>query len=270
MLSRIQTLDPDQFLKVLAAVDQVKHKATIPPLDPDEPKFDWIFRNVDYLRWMENNDHCSGTLWLLGPARYQIHQVSSYVTDAVKPQGNTTSTVLYFFCSTAAGMESIAEIFVCSLVDQIIRRLPQLESKKSIITEFTRVLDGLLTQEAASVKGARSSLLRDLGEDTPDTVAKKILEQQEEHYWNALDSVLKVGAEEFTIVIDGLDNLGQQENVFAKKVHTFFSTLRARFPKFRVLLTGGPSIELKAIIGGATCIEYDKERNGLITLYTQS
>jgi energy-coupling factor transporter ATP-binding protein EcfA2 len=266
----INTLEPDQFLKVLSAIDQVKHKATIPPLDPDEPKFYWIFRNVDYLRWMDNNNCYSGTLWVLGPARSQIHQVSAYVTDAVKPQGNTTSTVLYFFCSTAAGGESIAKLFVRSLVDEIICRLPHLERKKSVIAEFMRVLlDGLLNQEPAPDREARSSLRSDLGEGTPGTVAKKVLEAPEEFYWKALDSVLELGGEGFTIIIDGLDNLEQPKNVFAKKVLTFVSKLQARFPQFRALLTGRASIELKALIGEATCIEYDKERNGLITLHTR-
>src|SRR2546429_6074824 len=100
---------------MLSAVDQEGYKSTIPSLDCDQPKFYWIFKNIDFEQWSSTSR--SQVLWLSAPPEYSIHQVSSYIVDQVKIKAlKTQHSVLYFFCSTAIWEKSIVTTFIHTLL----------------------------------------------------------------------------------------------------------------------------------------------------------
>ncbi|KAI9771315.1 MAG: hypothetical protein M1840_002285 [Geoglossum simile] len=249
LLSAIDRVKLDQFLKMLLKVDQEEYRSTIQSLDCNDPKFYWIFRNVNFRHWRSANH--PQVLWLSGPPKCQIHQVSSYIVDSGKAL-EKQRPVLYFFCSTATGKKPIVTTFVHTLLHQFIQFSP-VDKKIWIVRNFLRAL---LERELAS-----SPTLSHLkSEDSLDTTIKTILDASTNGLWYALKSVLADEQNsELWVVIDGLDEAEHQKGKFVRDVHTFVMHLEG-ISKVRALLTSRPQAEINEIFNGLPCIEYDKER----------
>jgi hypothetical protein len=168
--------------------------------------------------------------------------------------------VLYFFCSTAPTEVPTAISFVSTIVHQLICSLPQLKEK--VTTVFLRtLLDTILRKEPLS----NSELSRFRGNDSVEATVKKILKASSNGYWSALRAVLDIERERgLYLIIDGLDKTGHQNYEFAREVCVFLEDLRERRSTTRVLLTSRPQAAIKEVLSGLPCIEYDRERKGLI------
>jgi len=99
--STLDGVNLDLFLKMLSAFDQEKHKekhkSTISPLDCDNSKLYWVFRNMDFQQW--SSASCPHVLRLSGPPECGIHQASSRIVDIEKEKAlEKQHSVLYFFC----------------------------------------------------------------------------------------------------------------------------------------------------------------------------
>jgi ankyrin repeat domain-containing protein 50 len=256
--SAIDNVDLDRFLPVLSVVDQEKHQSKIPSLNYDQPKWFWIFRNMDFRQW--STASCPQVLWLSGPPECDIHQVSSYIVDQEKNRTSKTQYfVLYFFCSTAARKEPIIVIFIHTLLNQIVRCSPA--NKRILIVR--RFLHSLL--EGAFKNGRTPNWeSRDFNErDSPDANIKKILKAPANELWAALEAVL--GDDEqrgLSVVVDGLDKVEHRRGELIGGVCAFVKHLQQRTSRVKILLTSRPLAEIKDLFDGLPCIEHDRERKG--------
>jgi hypothetical protein len=134
--------------------------------------------------------------------------------------------------------------------------------KLLLFSVFLRTLiDIILREESLS----NLELSRFRGDDSVEATVKKILEASSDGYWSALRAVLDIERERgLSLIIDGLDKTEHQNYEFAREVCVFLEDLRGRRSTTRVLLTSRPQATLKEILSGLPCIEYDRERKGLI------
>ena len=252
--SNIDNVDLDQFLPMLSVVDQEKHISTIPPLDRDHPMFYWIFKNIDFARW--NSAKRSRVLWLSGLPERKIHQVSSYIVGQEKNTAlKTEHFVLYFFFSTVAGRTSSVAYFVHTLLKQMVCCLP-LDKGILIIRSF---LHSLLERFKEAPE------LREQGfkaKDLSGENIRKILDAPANELLTAL--MVALGDDEqrsLSVVVDGLDKVEHQRDGFIKGLRAFVEHLQQRV---KILLTSRPQTDIKEAFDGLLCIEYDKERKGLV------
>ena len=269
ILSIVGAVDSDRLLCYLPAVDQEPHKSRTQPSGCSQPKFYWIFKNMDFDQWRRTNG--MEVLWLSGPADCRISDASSHIVDLAKetyPEGQ--HSVLYFFCSTAPRKIPITATFVSTIVRQLVCCLPKL--KDEITTEFLRtLLDAIFGEEPDS----NPEVPRFSADDSVEVAVKKILKASSDSYWGALRAVMNIGREKgLSLIIDGLDKIEDQKCEFVQKLLTFIEHLRERPQETpittRVLLTSRPQAEIREILGRLPSIEYDRERKGLICLVSYS
>jgi len=245
ILSTIDAVDPDQFLHILSAVNQEKNKSPTSPFDPNQRKFDWIFRNMDFIEW--NTTTHSEVLLVCGPPDCHIHKVSSHIVDEAKKN----AFALYFFCSTVAMESSVETVFVHALLHQIICDLPPARKKLTIAVFFRTLVDAISSGEFSWYKE----------EDPLDEKIRTILNVTDpDCHWKALDAVLVNGRkQELFIIIDGLDKV--QDRV---PIYKFIARQHMRFSKVKAFITSTCHLwtEIPAIHCRITSIEYDKERKG--------
>ena len=238
---------------MLSAINQEKHKSTIPSLNSDQRRFCWIFKNLDFKQWIDCGH--SQVLWLSGPSEYSLHEVSKYVLDLENERLNPPRGVLYFFCSTLAKEKSMISVFIQTLLYQTISWSP-MHKKISMMKIF------LQRQHEAMDKTKLPSLFKE--DDPPYVKFKSMLDvASADGHWTALKAVLDLDQEpELLIVIDGLDVVEHQKGDFLKGVREFVRYLRERKPRVKALLTSRPREDIKQIFNGFPCIEYDRERKG--------
>ena len=270
LLSIVDGRDPGQLLRYLPAIDQEGHKSRMQPPTCDLPKFYWIFRDMDFEQWRSTTASGVKVLWLSGPAECQISGASSCIVDlAKKTYAGVRHSVLYFFCSTVPAGVPVITSFACTIVHQLASCSPQLKEK--VVSTFLRTLvDNILGMQSRS-EPERSPFKAD---DSMEEVVKKALAlSSRDAYWGALRVVTDIAREYgLSLIIDGLDRAEQQEYEFIRKLGWFVEHLRERPATTRVLLTSRPQAEIKDILGRLPCIEYDRERKGMIchNLYSGS
>lgn len=254
---------------MLSAVDQEKHKSSIPFSECDQPKFHWIFRNLDFAHWRSAD---SEVLWLSGPPKCSIEEASSHIVNLSKHNTSKTEhSVLYFFCSsvaTSSQEQSFAVVFIRALLLQIVSSLPNLEKKKAIIVIFLCCLvDAINSKELALDKEPYQFQQK----DSPHQALSKVLNVSGGQHWDALKAVLDYQKQGLSIVIDGLDKIEHQKSNFLNEVCGFIEYLqgRSRYSKVKILLTSRRQSKINILLDKleCTCIEYDKERKGSTTLY---
>jgi hypothetical protein len=258
----VETVESDQLLRHLPAVDQEDHKSRTQPSSCDQPKFYWIFKNMDFEQWQSTDGW--EVLWLSGPAECRISDASSCVVNLAKETPSQAQHLaLYFFCSTAPTEASIAITFVSTMLHQLVC-LPRL--KRKVTNVFLRtLLDTILKEESRSNRGLSQFKM----DDSTEATVKKILQQASRNgYWRALRAAMDIVHEHgLSLIIDGLDKIEDQKYEFIREVRVFIEHLRERPSTTRVLLTSRPQAEIKEILSGLPCIEHDKERKGSIISY---
>jgi ankyrin repeat domain-containing protein 50 len=258
--SAIDSLNLDELLQIFTAVDQEQHKSRIPSLSYNESKFYWILKNADFEDW--SSATCSQVLWLSGPPKCNIDQVSSYVVDVEKKKASETRhSVLYFFCSTADTENPIVS-FTHSLLYQIVCCSPSNEKAQIVKTFLHSLLNAILKKE----KSSETKLLQLKERDSQNTIIKKVLDAETNGLWSALKAALdNAHSHDLSIVIDGLDRVKRQKVEFNREVRELIKHLQGRVSKVKTLLTSRPEDEIKEILDGLPCVEYDKERKGSAT-----
>ena len=258
--SAINDLNPDEFLPMLSVVDQDEHISTIPRLHRDDRRFHWVFKNMEFKPWDCANS--SQVLWLSGPSECNVDQVSSYLVGQEKHTAlERDHLVLYFFFSAATRGESTATFFVHTLLRQIVCCLPSDKSLLIIQSFLHSVLEDTFKNEAGlywNKQGSNKS--RSLAENV-----REILGAPASELLTALGAVLHEEQQGLSIVVDGLDKVEYQRGDFVKGVRAFVEHLQQRTSKVKILLTSRPQPDIKEVFNGLSCIEYDKERKGLVS-----
>ena len=257
----------DQLLHHLPAVGQPDPESSTEPSSHDLPGFYWIFKNVDFERWQSSKGF--QVLWISGPAESRISNASSRIVNQVmkaSSESGAKHSVLYFFCSAAPRKVPIAITFISTIIHQLVRSLPEPEER--VATVFLRnLLDTILTDEP--LLGHQEERSRFKRDDSVEATVKKILKTSSDGYWSALRAVMEsIDSEHrFSLIIDGLDTRAErQEGEFVSDFTRFLDFLRERPTATRVLLTSRPQAGIKEILSGLPCIEYDRERKGLISI----
>ena len=206
---------------------------------------------MDYERWWSANG--SQVLWLSGPAECDISDASSCIVDLAKEtSAEAQHLALYFFCSPPPAVVPTAVTFVSTIVHQLLRCFPQL--KEQVTKVFLHALvDAVLSED----NPGRSHFK--LGGPAEEMV-REILQAPSEGYWSALKAVIGLERNQVLfLVIDGLDKARHE---FIREVQLFTMSLQWCPSTIKVLLTSRPQAEIKEILGGLPCIEYDKEIKG--------
>ena len=192
-----------------------------------------------------------------GPAECRISDASSRIVNLVKGKSsNAQHLVLYFFCSTAPAEASIAITFVSTIVHQLVSHLPQLGGE--VTTVFLRALLDTV------IRGKKLSDPAPPRFQDAKAAVKEILKASSINgYCHALRMAMDVvHDQELSLIVDGLDKIGDQKRAFVTEMRSLIEHLRERPHTTRVLLTSRPQAEMKEILSELPCIEYDKERKG--------
>jgi hypothetical protein len=101
-----------------------------------------------------------------------------------------------------------------------------------------------------------------------DNTIKEVLDIQhsnDDQHLDALISALEVTQpEQIYILIDGLENATLSKAQFINHFQRFVENLHGKSFNVKVLLTGRPNEDLRVMLAQIPCIEYDKERKGLL------
>ncbi|OWT43043.1 ankyrin repeats (3 copies) domain-containing protein [Pochonia chlamydosporia 170] len=250
--SAIDELNLDQLLSMLSGVDQDRHMSAIPSLDPNDHMFYWIFKNMDFTQWRSAKR--SQVLCLWAEPNRNISQVSSYIIGQEK---KANRLVLYFFCSAAIKSKPIVTTFVHTLIQQLVRCLPRSKGIMIIRSFLHSLLQEAFQTEAVpnqkdrvfNGKGLSKSIqniLDGAGADEVLTALKMVLDDDEQR--------------DFLIVVDGLGKVERERFEFITYVGALVKHLQQRNSNFKTLLTGQQLADIKDLLAGLPCIEYDKER----------
>ena len=257
LFAAVDMADSDQLLRHLSAVDQDYYRSHARQSSCCElPRFYWVFRNMDYERWWSAKG--SQALWLSGPAECDISDASSCILGLAKEtSAGAQHSALYFFCPILTVEDPVVVTFARTIVPQLVCCFPQLKE------QITKVFLRTLVKTILSEDNPKQSSFKP--GDSVEATVKKILQASSEGYWSAFRAVMSLEyKQEIYLVIDGLEKAGEE---FIRGVHFFIESLQGCSSTIRVLLTSRPQAELKQILGGMPCIEYDKERKGLGLLY---
>jgi len=249
---------PDHFLETLSAIDQEKPKSDITPADYGQPRFYWVFKNVDFQQWMSAS---SAMLWLSGPPLCGIQQAAVHIINLAKKEATGRHrSVHYFFCSTVARAKSAVTIFVRALLHQIVSHLP-VPNKKTVITVFLFfLLEAVVSRDPA--------FHSNLWQHTKNDLIKMLLDvSSDSEHMDALKAAIETEKEqELSFIICGLDKVQNHKKEFSQKVYALVEYLRERTSNVKVLITSNLEDEIKVLFKEIPSIEYDKERQGSIEI----
>jgi hypothetical protein len=234
----------------------------LPPFNFDDPGLYWIFRNMDFDQWKSDR---SEALWLSAPPEHKLHQVASHIVDLAKDPSNPQHCVLYFFCSAAAG-KRLGSVVFGTFLHQLVRRLDY-SQRAPIIAVFLRTLLNAYLARDDVLKGKR--WWRE--NYTPNQIIEKVVASSlGKETVEALKAVLELeqlDIRELSIIIDGLDKaIENHETEFIQDLCALIFHVQRKPWRVKVLLTSRPQDDLKRWLKGLRCIEYDKERKGLINI----
>ncbi|KAF8535046.1 hypothetical protein BDD12DRAFT_660917, partial [Trichophaea hybrida] len=221
------------FLGLLPITNQDEHFS---PINPDDPKLYWIFRDEEFIRW--KSEHYPQVLWLFGgPPGCRMTDVSSYISN------QATGAVFYISCSSVS-----TTTFAHSVLHHILKISDDCQAKLITNTFFSTLLLKILEQD--------QSYFRD--DDSSIVIVKKILEASDGEHLEALTKAVgKIKeVQETSIIIDGIDELGKEGVQFLQN----FCSQAIISPKFKVLVTGRPDPHTKKIVAEVLCIEHKEQQ----------
>lgn len=227
----------------LGLLPLAKPDTHISPINPDDPKLYWIFRNEDFIRW-KSEDYPQVLLLCSGPPGCRMTDISSHIANQ-----ETNGAVFYFCCNSAS-----ITIFAHSVLRHILKVSDDPQAKSITTTFLSSRLHKILKQgplhfHDGDLTTIMTKILNAWGGDLLEALTK------------AVTQIKKIN--ETSIIIDGIDKLGEEGAQFLEKMcsQAIFS------PKFKVLLTCQPGPHTENLVAKVPCIEYDKERQGLGTFY---
>ncbi|KAF8534229.1 hypothetical protein BDD12DRAFT_809535 [Trichophaea hybrida] len=248
----LQSLGPytekSTFLGLLPMTNQDENISKITPIDCYDPKWCWIFQDIDFKDWESTNG--VQVLWLIGSPDREITKVSSHIVGQAKE--NSSGVVYYFFCSMLEWGTLVATTFSNSILRHILEISDDCQAK-SIITAFLSTLLHNILERDQSRFREDTSLIKTV-EEILNASGGELLGA----LTTAVDQINKT--QETSIIIDRVDELGKEGAQFLKKFCSHMETIINPGPKLKVLLTCRQGPHIKEIVDGVPCIEYDKER----------
>ncbi|KAL7915295.1 putative kinesin [Trichoderma velutinum] len=254
----------EQLLQLLPVLDQSHRKSAIPNLDPRDPKFSWVFRNMDYESWRSNNSRL--VLCLSSPLAHHLSQVSSYIVDQ---EEKANRPVLYCFCSQVTNGEfnkggqdvedqtiALPNILIYTLLHQIIHLSP-IEKRILIVRNL---LNDLL-QKLLEKKTVQDLTQNDIdGNNLPNAFRSFLGNISTDDLLAVFQLTLDFTNPQPTlIVLDGIEK-AYQGGRFIQLIGILINDLRRRNSSMKVLLVGPTICDITSLSQESVFIEYDKER----------
>jgi hypothetical protein len=241
-------------MQVLNKHDQEEYKSQIPALDPDDSRYCWITKNVDFKEWWDATG-CR-TLWISGPAQQGIRRISSYVVNSKRHTLGTVHSILSFFCTAMVTKTPVWTACVQALLYQILLVLPQETQKYETIMVFLRQAAEALI-ERQSTPNVQTWKLNQY--QFPNGIMSRMFDVLSDmELWNALLTILEIHSElEVVIIIDGLDQIQSQKGDFVKLLRSVVERSNVR-----ALLTSAVDNEVDILLREVPHIAYDVERKG--------
>lgn len=245
-------LNLDQLLNVLPVSNYRHHKPVLKSMDHEDPKFDWVLRNVDFSQW--SLERGFSMLCLTGPLHENILcQLSLYIMDLKKAAGYF---VLPIFCSAMERNSSIAT-FLQVFVLELIYCSPEEQRTPIIRCFFSKLL------EKPKVRDHREWKEKTFNEDIFLKYMRIILKRatvNELLTW--LKAALDFGMERrLLVIIDALYVIRSMDESLGCVI-PLLEHIQQRNPDAKILLTSSEKLKTLNLFQDCLHIEYDKERNG--------
>jgi len=213
-------------------------------------------KNIDFTQW--ESDENLQALWLSGLDQRGMRVVSSHIIGAAKKKAHKPNGfVLYFFCSTATEARgSIATVFAHTLLHQIICSSSDNKAKAIVVAFLKSLLEAHSQRQRLSRFKKSDSLSKSIEIllNVPDNELHRAL----------VEASRTAGIQELWIIIDGIDIITPEDNVFVQNVYCIVKHMMDSIPKLKALLTSSQNSNIQNILGRLPCIEQDRERQGLI------
>ncbi|KAL2831281.1 hypothetical protein BJY01DRAFT_226732 [Aspergillus pseudoustus] len=256
--SAIDNLNLDEFLSMLPLASQEEWVSPEELLDPNDPAYTWIIRNIDFQTWSKQGG--APVLWICGGAERNIHLISSYVANRQKCDFPKTESVpLYFFLSSVLHGKPPMTIFLATLLCQCLRTFHP-EQSAALAKYFLKLLRPRLVEWAY-----RHPQIVAMG---PGAILQQVFDLPVDDIRSALAELLIVAPRRFSLIVDGLDK-AHRHSEFVQGVWHFITRVSDGMEeddtKFYVLLTSRPAGNIKATLRGAVTIEHDREREDCLS-----
>jgi hypothetical protein len=230
----------DGFMKMLAEHDQ-EYKSQIPALDPEDPKYYWITKNIDFKEWW--NGDSFRTLRLSGAPIGEMLKISSYIIQMAGP-------VLYF-CCPATRKHQVWKTCIQALLHQMLKPLSHPEQIQAIKGFVHQLVDTIGEDESVL-----NRLSLEHSDDKISTIRRLLTMSTDNTLLDALLTVQEIHPAP-KVVIDGLDRLQDGNRVLVERIHAFIERSGGK-----ALLTSVTQDDSKPSLEGMRYIEYDAERKG--------
>ena len=242
-----------------------------------DAKYFWIFRNLDYEKWMERHGGAK-ILGLLGPSTKDLELAASHIVQSLRSPdpASREGYVLYFFCNSTRDKRGPQDIVgwcdrlcVWNLLRQLVENHPTAATK--LLRIFLKAL-GFLSDDK----------LPGLLAGGPTDVFESLLHLSEpQDLWRALGKVLedleergnleRLGKPDLALVID-LNLMDGSSKPLIDNIRKMIESLPQDYYRaVRVLLSNLPeeSSGLWQRRPSEVLLEYDKERKGMYLPQTQ-
>ncbi|KAF3077394.1 hypothetical protein CFAM422_000021 [Trichoderma lentiforme] len=258
--STIGELNLDQLLQLLPMLEQKQRSSEVLNLDPDDPQFSWVFRNIDYKTWKFNDS--PSTLCLSSPQVHQLSQISSYI---VGQEEKPNRLFLYCTCSQIASNKSVKthsireedstvfNVLIYTLLEQIVHFSP-VEERLLIVRNF---LNGLL-QKSFENKATQHWIGHGFnGKNILESMRSFLGNAAAEHLLAMLKMTLHYTKQEYPfVVIDGIEK-EYQGGQLLRPIGKFVVDYNLNV---KVLLVGPAACDVPGLPPNSLSIEHDKER----------
>ena len=251
-------------------VDQSKYLASKPGGVEQDAKYFWIFRNLDYEKWVKREVKILG---LHGPIE-DLELVASHIARSLQIQdvSSQEGDVLYFFFNSIrreldppGAISWHDSVSVWNLLRQMIGNSPAALQKSPLRTFLGKVLHSLSDDDIAKLR-----------DDDPTKVFKLLLHLSKPlDLWDALGRALSEmadsGRQEYprrqrkpklTLIID-LNRMVKTWKTLIDNIRQMATALQQDYGTVRVLLSNLPETKDPwQLQPSEILLEYDKERKG--------
>ena len=237
----------------------------------EDAKYFWIFRNLDYEKWMQHRDEAK-ILGLRGPSTEDLELAASHIVRCLRNPSAAShegEVLLYFFYNSTKREQSPPGIsgwrnMVC--VWNLLRTLIKSRStaEESLLQTFLRNALGFLSDdELANLRDHsnptdvfRSLLCRFKPQDLWYALGQVLADLKEPEIPRKRNLTLVIDLNSMTSAWDGLDdNISKMTAVMPQASWTV-----------RILLSNLPETSDRCQTWPSENIEYDKERKGMYSL----
>ena len=238
----------------------------------EDAKYFWIFRNLDYEKWMQHRDETK-ILGLHGPSTEDLELAASHIVRCLRnpnAASHEDEVLLYFFYNSTRREQSPPRIsgwhnMVC--VWNLLRILIKSRStaEKSLLQTFLRNALAFLSNDELTTLGEHSN--------PSDVFGSLLCRFKPQDLWYALGQVLADLKEpeiprkrNLTLVID-LNSMASAWDGLDDNISKMIAVMSQASWTMRILLSNLPETSDLCQTRTSEIIEYDKERKGMYSLW---